>query len=153
MRFCVVNSLRSEKRLKHVGIFRSCGRSSSWRRTCVAIWTGSCRLRTLMSLMRMETDVSPHMLLAFRFYVFYSLIHPNILVDRISVHKLSPMHMIASLYFLQTYFDLLLSLSGMTLHDLADKKRGKFSWFTHSNETHGTANQREPFQPSTPPTC
>ncbi|KAI5094991.1 voltage-dependent L-type calcium channel subunit alpha-1F [Silurus meridionalis] len=25
----------------------------------------------------------------------------------------------------------------VTLRDLADKKRGKFSWFTHSNETHG----------------
>ncbi|XP_053359228.1 calcium channel, voltage-dependent, L type, alpha 1F subunit [Clarias gariepinus] len=26
----------------------------------------------------------------------------------------------------------------MTLRDLADKKRGKFSWFTHSNETHAS---------------
>uniref|UniRef100_A0A8B9LMM5 Voltage-dependent L-type calcium channel subunit alpha n=1 Tax=Astyanax mexicanus TaxID=7994 RepID=A0A8B9LMM5_ASTMX len=26
----------------------------------------------------------------------------------------------------------------VTLRDLADKKRGKFGWFSHSNETHGT---------------
>uniref|UniRef100_A0A671KCA6 Voltage-dependent L-type calcium channel subunit alpha n=1 Tax=Sinocyclocheilus anshuiensis TaxID=1608454 RepID=A0A671KCA6_9TELE len=31
----------------------------------------------------------------------------------------------------------------VTLRDLADKKRGKFGWFSHSNETHGTANQNE----------
>ncbi|KAK3539348.1 hypothetical protein QTP70_003835 [Hemibagrus guttatus] len=29
----------------------------------------------------------------------------------------------------------------VTLRDLADKKRGKFSWFTHSNETHDIANK------------
>uniref|UniRef100_A0A8B9LEC6 Voltage-dependent L-type calcium channel subunit alpha n=1 Tax=Astyanax mexicanus TaxID=7994 RepID=A0A8B9LEC6_ASTMX len=31
----------------------------------------------------------------------------------------------------------------VTLRDLADKKRGKFGWFSHSNETHGTANPRD----------
>uniref|UniRef100_A0A672LV87 Voltage-dependent L-type calcium channel subunit alpha n=1 Tax=Sinocyclocheilus grahami TaxID=75366 RepID=A0A672LV87_SINGR len=31
----------------------------------------------------------------------------------------------------------------VTLRDLADKKRGKFGWFSHSNETHGTANQNQ----------
>lgn len=39
---------------------------------------------------------------------------------------------------------------GVTLRDLADKKRGKFGWFSHSNETHGMANQnesRDPFAP------
>lgn len=63
--------------------------------------------------------------------------------------------MILPLDLLQTHanVNLLLSLSGVTLRDLADKKRGKFNWFTHSNETHGMANQRAPFQQSTPPTC
>lgn len=28
-------------------------------------------------------------------------------------------------------------LSGPSLGDLSDKKRGKFGWFSHSNETHG----------------
>uniref|UniRef100_A0A8C1FS68 Voltage-dependent L-type calcium channel subunit alpha n=1 Tax=Cyprinus carpio carpio TaxID=630221 RepID=A0A8C1FS68_CYPCA len=39
----------------------------------------------------------------------------------------------------------------VTLRDLADKKRGKFGWFSHSNETHGTANQNETHDPFTPP--
>lgn len=65
------------------------------------------------------------------------------------------MDTILSQDFLCTYInvDLLRSFSGVTLRDIADKKRGKLSWFTHSNETHGTTNQREPFQPSTPCSC
>uniref|UniRef100_A0A672LU61 Voltage-dependent L-type calcium channel subunit alpha n=1 Tax=Sinocyclocheilus grahami TaxID=75366 RepID=A0A672LU61_SINGR len=39
----------------------------------------------------------------------------------------------------------------VTLRDLADKKRGKFGWFSHSNETHGTANQNQTHDPFTPP--
>uniref|UniRef100_W5KJE1 Voltage-dependent L-type calcium channel subunit alpha n=1 Tax=Astyanax mexicanus TaxID=7994 RepID=W5KJE1_ASTMX len=39
----------------------------------------------------------------------------------------------------------------VTLRDLADKKRGKFGWFSHSNETHGTANPRELCQPAALP--
>uniref|UniRef100_A0A673GDT3 Voltage-dependent L-type calcium channel subunit alpha n=1 Tax=Sinocyclocheilus rhinocerous TaxID=307959 RepID=A0A673GDT3_9TELE len=38
----------------------------------------------------------------------------------------------------------------VTLRDLADKKRGKFGWFSHSNETHGTANQNQTHDHFTP---
>ncbi len=54
---CVENSLRRERRRKLVEISRSFVRNSRWRRICVDIWTGSLRLRTLMSLMRTGTDV------------------------------------------------------------------------------------------------
>ncbi len=54
---CVENSLRRERRRKLAEISRSFVRNSRWKRICVDIWTGSLRLRTLMSLMRTGTDV------------------------------------------------------------------------------------------------
>lgn len=43
------SSPRRGRRPKHEGTSRSCGRSNSWRRTCEATWTGSCRQRTWTS--------------------------------------------------------------------------------------------------------
>lgn len=40
------NSPRRGRRQKQEGTSRSCERSNSWRRTCGATWTGSCRQKS-----------------------------------------------------------------------------------------------------------
>lgn len=40
-----------------------------------------------------------------------------------------------------------LHVSGPSLGDLSDKKRGKFGWFSHSNETHGETLARDRISP------